>query len=264
VSDRARRRVRLFHWNLDEARASLEKLENLGFQVDYDRDLGPEILKRVREHPPDAVVIDLSRAPSQGRDVGVALRTSTSTRSVPLVFADGAAEKVARTRQVLPDATYTTWDELGDALKIAISAPLTDPVVPESALAGYSGTPLPKKLGIKQRTHLTMLDPPADARRILGALPDGVTFSGELTGDTDLVIWFVRSLAALHDGIETVARRLGGAHLWIAWPKKTSALAADIGQQQVREAGLANGLVDYKVCAIDRTWSGLKFVRRKK
>ena len=264
MTDRRPARVRLFHWDAEAAVERVSTLERLGFVVVYDFTFSPEILKQLRADPPDAAVIDLSRAPSQGRDIGVALRTARSTRLVPLVFVDGAEEKVARTREVLPDATYTSWGQVYEALPKAIEAGSSDPVVPRSALAGYSGTPLPKKLGIKENTRLALLAAPVDARRILGTLPSGVTFLSELSGETDLAIWFVRSLADLKTGVAKVAEELGDAHLWIAWPKKTSALATDVGQQDVRDAGLSHSLVDYKVCAIDATWSGLKFVSRKR
>jgi len=259
---KARLRIRLIHWKAAEPGERIALLERSGFSVDHDERFGPALLKRLKAAPPDAVVVDLTRLPSQGRDVGVALRTAAATRAVPLVFVDGDPGKVARVRQVLPDATYTGWDGIGTAVSDAVAAPATDPVVPASSLAGYSGTPLAKKLGIKEGSRLALLDPPADARDVLGVLPDGVTFA-DAPAEAELALWFVRSLANLRDGIATLAAGLGDAYLWIAWPKRTSAHASDVTQQAVREAGLSHGLVDFKVCAIDATWSGLKFVRRR-
>ena len=82
-------------------------------------------------------------------------------------------------------------------------------------------------------------------------------------GRCDLIIWFVRSLGELKRGISKMAAGLEHGSIWIAWAKKGSALAADLTEQDVRAIGLASGLVDYKVCAIDATWSGLLFTRRK-
>ncbi len=129
------------------------------------------------------------------------------------------------------------------------------------ALAGYSGTPLVKKLGIKPGSTLVLLDAPRGFRRELVGLSKDVRLSADLDGPPDLVIWFVRSAKAVQSGVAGIARGMGPG-LWIAWPKKTSRLAADVTEDTVRAAGLAHGLVDYKVCAIKERWSGLTFARR--
>ena len=128
-------------------------------------------------------------------------------------------------------------------------------------MAGYSGTPLVKKLGIKPASALSLVGAPAGFRRILIGLPRSVRVSPQGDGHPDLMIWFVRSRAEL---TATIARRAFemGSGLWIAWPKKASGVRTDVTEDAVRNAGLAHGLVDYKVCAIDETWSGLKFARR--
>ena len=128
-------------------------------------------------------------------------------------------------------------------------------------MAGYSGTPLVKKLGIKPESALALLGAPAGFRRVLVGLPRSVRVSTRAAGSPDLIVWFVRSRAEL-DG--TIGRRAVemGAGLWIAWPKKASGVKTDVTEDAVRNAGLACGLVDYKICAIDETWSGLKFARR--
>jgi hypothetical protein len=129
--------------------------------------------------------------------------------------------------------------------------------------AGYSGTPLPQKLGIKPGTSLALVDAPVDFARTIGALPDGVAVRRDTRRESDLTVWFVRSGRDLAGGIAKLAGRVGDGALWIAWPKLGSALASDLREGVVRDAALAAGLVDYKVCAIDGTWSGLKFARRK-
>jgi hypothetical protein len=85
----------------------------------------------------------------------------------------------------------------------------------------------------------------------------------QITDGSDLIIWFLRSSAELQREIEEMAVRLDERAMWIAWPKKASGVATDLSQQVVRETGLASGLVDYKICAIDGTWSALLFTRRK-
>lgn len=208
-------------------------------------------------------VIDLSRLPSHGRDVALAMREAKSTRHVPIVFVDGAPDKVARVRSSLPDATFTSWRGIRGALKKAIAKPPANPVVPVSSLAGYSGTPLPKKLGIREGFTVALVDAPDGFEAVLGALPDSVRLLRNPRAARDLTLWFVRDVRSLEKKIDSM-RVHGDPGLWICWPKKTSALASDIGEQIVRDAGLARGIVDYKVCAVDETWSGLKFAKRKK
>jgi hypothetical protein len=129
--------------------------------------------------------------------------------------------------------------------------------------AGYSGTPLPKKLGIKPGTAALLVAAPEGFERTLGALPEGATLRRAGRGGAELVIWFVRSAQDLARGMTRMAARVEGGGMWIAWPKLGSPLASDLRENLVRDAALAEGLVDYKVCAIDATWSGLKFARRK-
>ncbi|KPK59725.1 MAG: hypothetical protein AMS21_09815 [Gemmatimonas sp. SG8_38_2] len=130
-------------------------------------------------------------------------------------------------------------------------------------MAGYSGTPLPKKLGIKADSVVVLVNAPEGFEKTLGKLPDGVTLRRKARGHCDLVIWFTKSLKELGARVGTLGALAGEDGIWIAWPKKTSGWATDVSQTDVRSTGLAAGLVDYKICAIDETWSGLKFTRRK-
>jgi len=114
-----RHTVRLICWKEDRARELATKLETAGFAVDAGALDGPA-LRTLGQSPPDAVIIDLGRLPAQGRDVGVTLRTTARSRHTPLVFVDGAEDKVARTRDVLPDASYTSRDEMASSVRQAI------------------------------------------------------------------------------------------------------------------------------------------------
>jgi hypothetical protein len=129
---------------------------------------------------------------------------------------------------------------------------------------GYSGTPLPRKLGIKPGARLGLIRPPVDFAETLGELPDGVAArSVGRGGQFDVIVCFCRSSKELARDLLGLPPRLDPAGgLWIAWPKKSSGLASDLGETEVRARGLATGLVDNKVCAIDETWSGLRFVVR--
>lgn len=133
-----------------------------------------------------------------------------------------------------------------------------------SSSSGYSGTPLPKKLGIKPNSTVTLVEAPGDFAATLGDLPEGVSLRDGGKACADLTMWFVRSCNELRRGVGAFSRRSAQSPIWIAWPKKSSGVATGLSESDVRGAGLAAGWVDYKVCAIDATWSGLLFSRRKR
>jgi hypothetical protein len=133
---------------------------------------------------------------------------------------------------------------------------------PETASAGYSGTPLPQKLGLKSGMRVLALDAPANLDALLtGAPADIVCMSRIATFDCALA--FATTEHALVAMLAQLApKMLDTGMIWIGWPKKTSSVTTDLREAVVRRVGLTAGLVDVKVCAIDATWSGLKFVRR--
>lgn len=254
-------RVRLIHWNEAEAKERADRLRAAGYQAEY-APFGPGSMRGLRTRRPSALVIDLGRLPSHGRAVACEVRAAKATRDIPLVFVDGAAEKVAAMRAILPDAVYTTWRGIRGALKRALARPLRDPVVPVS-LSGYGETPLPRKLGIRAGFVVALVGAPKDFDATLGALPEDVTLRRGARGKPDLVVWFVRSQAEVRKRVRALGALAGRGGLWIAWPKQASGVKSDLTQPVVRKIGLASGLVDYKVCAIDATWSGLRFTVRK-
>jgi len=132
-------------------------------------------------------------------------------------------------------------------------------------MAGYSGTPLPRKLGIKPGARFGVVNPPLDFRRTLGELPPGVRPAAVPAGKSrfDVIVCFAPTIAEVARRVPALKARLDPAGgLWVAWPKKASGMVTDVGENAVRALGLAAGLVDNKVCAIDATWSGLRFVFR--
>jgi hypothetical protein len=134
-----------------------------------------------------------------------------------------------------------------------------------TAAAGYSGTPLPKKLGIKPGHRLSFPGAPPEFAAALGELPEGIHLVPEGETGLDLVVLFVRSEAELRQGFGTWAHAIAPAGmLWIAWPKKASKVPTDLTEDVVRKVALEKGMVDVKVAAIDATWSGLKLVYRLK
>jgi CheY-like chemotaxis protein len=256
-------RVQLIHWHAEEAKERAVRLQNVGYEVDCQMPGGTAYLRALEKSAPDAIIIDLSRLPSQGRDFALLIRKRKGTRRFPLVFVDGKPEKVAPIQALLPDAAYTSWEQIGDVLAEAIAKPPVDPIAPQSQFAAYAGRPLSKKLGIKPNSAVGLVDAPQDCAEIFTELPEGARLQQQGYEACDLFVWFVRSDEALQRGMAHMTVLAERGPLWIAWPKKASRMATDLTQQRVRETGLASGLVDYKICAIDRTWSGLLFTKRK-
>ena len=131
--------------------------------------------------------------------------------------------------------------------------------------AGYSGRPLVQKLGIKEGCALALLNAPDHYDGLLGKLPDAVTVARELKGQFDIIQLFSTGRADLErEFAKSKARLKRGGAIWVSWPKGSSGMHTDLSDGVVRELGLKNGLVDVKVCAVDDSWSALKFVRRLK
>ena len=132
-------------------------------------------------------------------------------------------------------------------------------------MAGYSGTPLVKKLGIKEGSRVALVNAPGDFQTELDELPDNVKFMKSTTKSLDLILFFVLSERVLaRDFAKLAARLTSNGMIWIVWPKKSSGVTTDLTFERVQRIGLDSGLVDVKICAIDDTWSGLKFVYRLK
>jgi hypothetical protein len=130
-------------------------------------------------------------------------------------------------------------------------------------MAGYSGTPLIKKIGIKPGHRIILRNHPVSFIKNLGKLPEGTQTAERVSGNANVIVYFTDRLADLQKDFSRLAATLvSDGMLWIGWPKKSSGRATDLTEDIVRRVGLECGLVDVKVCAIDETWSGLKFVIR--
>ena len=254
-------KVRLIHWNGPEGRERKLRLASLGHHADFDDVEGPALMRALRSSAPDAFLIDLSRLPSHGREVAMWLRSTKSTRQVPIVFVDGDPAKVAKLKQLLPDATYTSWSRLATALPKAIARPAANPVVPPSSI--YSGKPAVEKLGVKPGMRVCLVNAPPGFADALTPTPMEVTYTARPTAACDLFVVFVRSRRELVVQLSKPFADITRQTVWFAWPKKTSGVKSDLDGNVVRESGLAAGWVDFKVCSIDDTWSGLAFKRRK-
>jgi hypothetical protein len=133
------------------------------------------------------------------------------------------------------------------------------------SMAGYSGTPLIQKIGIKPGHRIVLRNHPASFVKDLGKLPEGAESSDRLSGKANVVVYFTDRLAELTKDFPRLSGTLvPDGMVWIGWPKKASGRPTDLTEDIVRKVGLECGLVDIKVCAIDETWSGLKFVIRVK
>jgi hypothetical protein len=275
-------RVILISWKAEEAESRVNGLRAAGVDATVELPAGPEFLKMLEAAPPGAIVIDLDRRPSHGREIGLWLRQRKAVRSIPLVFAGGAAERVAAVRALLPDAAFTEWDKAAEAVRAVLAAPPPKFARPPSIMAPYAGRPLVKKLGLQPGRTVSLIGAPPGFEAALGELPEAVRLEhypdlmawahkpgsgGEALSagrsKADVALWFLRRRQELEDGIAAAAGALGHDTLWICWPKRGSTLAADVTQNHVRAAGLAAGLVDFKICAVDADWSGLCFVLRR-
>ena len=242
----------------------ISHVEAAGYAIGREPVTGPEDLKRIARQPPRAVVIDLDRAPARGRDIALALRQRVATRRIPIVFV--ASDRAVFTRlKALPlETMHAGPEDVVTALASALAMPPSGVAPAPSATAGYSGTPLPRKLGIKPGMRVVLVKPPDGFAGILEPLPPDVLLRTTNRGARDVTLWFTRSRRELERGMTRMTQNLGDGRLWIVWPKKTSPLAADHTGEDVRRVGLAAGLVDFKVCAVDEDWSGLAFVRRRR
>jgi CheY-like chemotaxis protein len=256
--------IRLICWNQDLARERARLLRDAGISVNASPLETSGLIGHFCKKSPSAVLIDLDRLPSHGREVAIVLRNSKSTRYIPIVFAGGLAEKVDRVRRELPDAVFTDWKKVATAVKKAMKRGPTEPVQPLAHMQRYALSSLVKKLGFKPGMKVAVLAAPDDFEEKLGELPEGVELQPKVTRATALAVWFVRSRRELGADLEYLIAQLperGG--LWVVHPKQTGRYRVDFNQRDVMAAGLAAGLAVCKVCAVDADWSGLMFRRKK-
>jgi hypothetical protein len=251
------KRVVLIHFKPEQAAERLKELRRAGHDSEYVEAKSYRWLRGIRDNPPEAIVIDLTHLPSHGKAVGAALRGYAATRTVPLIFVGGDPKKTAGVRAALPDATFTSWEDVGQAIEN--SQPLLQPVRPTF---DYSSTPLPKKLGINVGSRVMLIGAPETFEETLGPLPEGAEIVS--SGRPDVLVVFTTTRAELELRFSRALNRADAkTRLWIAWPKKASGVPSDLSGNIVRDCGLGLGWVDYKVCAIDSTWSGFLFAPKK-
>ena len=249
-------RVVLIGWKQADVDARAAELRAGGVDVEASVPVPGSLLPSLRAAPPDVLIIDLDRMPSHGKAVGVAMKDSKSLRGIPLVYAGGVEEKVAGVRELIPDALYVSWLEIREAVRRAPSLQLTAPAV--KTRSASTAVPLVRKLGIKPGMVVALDNAPRSFFRSLGSLADGTFRTSDMSSDHNMAIYFVEDVHALQDA----CRHKVNCPLWIAWPKQT-ARTSELKQETIRELAATFGLVDYKICAIDETWSGMLFSRRR-
>ena len=250
-------RVRLFHWKAEEAKPLLTLLKAAGYSVDF----GPvSTYREIRLSPPDAIIIDLSRMPSHGREIGVYVRGSKATRHVPILFVGGEPEKIEVVRRVLPDAVYTPASRLRSALRTAIANPPENPLKPAQMMDRWGTRTTAQKLGIAENSRVFVIDPPSGYARAIGDLPEGASFEEESAEACKVALWFVHGIAEFHAALPRMRTLAARSRLWILWRKsKQDGLNGNI----IRAGAIDVGLVDYKICSINETWSAMVFAVKK-
>ena len=254
--------VWLVHADEAGGAACAKKLAGLGYRAEWRRWSSPEIA-RAKADPPAAVLIDLSRTPSVGRDVAIAMRSHRALLAVPFLLVNGAPEVVANLKKFLPDAVLSDRRRIGTSLAGVLKRqPRGARLL--SVFAAYESAPLAKKLGIKTGSIVAVRDAPRGLQAKLGELPAGAKLIAHRKAPRDLTLWFVHSRAVLAGEMSAMQQHAGSGALWILWNKNTPS-DADIRLTQltVRKAGLDAGLVDFKITRIDDDWAGLRFTVRK-
>ncbi len=250
-------RVLLVVWNEKESEEYAAELRGNGWEVTRLFAASSGVMRDIRAAPPDVFVIHLGRLPSHGRAVAMGIRSSKVLREIPILFVDGDPVKVAAIREKLPDATYTTWSKVKAAITKALKAPRKPVIAAKSMMDSYTGTPLYKKLGIKENSRVLLVDAPRAFFQAVEPVPAGVEWIEDVHAPRDLALLFAETRADLHANLEPLST---GSPLWVAYPKGN---VSDLTQFYVREICLTAGLVDYKVCSIDAKWTGFLFKVRK-
>jgi hypothetical protein len=254
--------VRLFHWRASEAKPLIEELRDGGYTVIYP---GEKANGNYRSMTPEthAAIIDLSRMPSHGRYVGAELRGRKSSRHIPIVFLEGDSEKVEQIRKLFPDAVYTSRKKLLPALKKV--QPIADPAAPPRMMQSYGDRSTAQKLGIRENSRVAVVDPPPGYLKVIGPLPANASLEEETDEALPLTLWFVRDADLYLSRLPAMRHRAASSRLWIIYPKLQAKRRSDAGLNQtlIRQSALDVGLVDYKICSLNDTWTGMLFTRKK-
>ena len=235
------RTVRLFHWRANEAETLISMLREAGYHVLYRPSTQAPSVREIKEAATCAIVIDLSRLPSHGRNVGAWVRGSKSIRHTPLIFVGGDPVKVAAIRKEMPDAGYVSPERMIAALNGAKRP--KNPIVPKQMMQSDPQRTTAQKLGIRDGMNVGLIDPPGDYMRVIGTLPAGVNLE-EDSSACPMTLWFAHDPVEFATSLRSRRVLASKGPLWIVWQKgRRDGLNGNF----VRECALGVGLVDYKI-----------------
>lgn len=260
------RRIHVIHWKPAEAEPLLQAVRKAGFSVDYcEEPQGTLVTRAIRENVPAAVVIDLSRLPSHGREMAVWLRSRKGTRHVPIVFVGGEPAKVIKLAETLPDAVFTQLAQLAPVLK-KLPPKIESPATPPTIMQRYAGRTAAQKLGIRQGDQVSVTDPPRDYLTVLGEMPADVELVEQQSDESPnagsaVTVWFLHDPETFLACLSRMPSLAARTKLWLLWRKGSE---NGITQNFLRETAICAGLVDYKICSVDGHWSGIAFARSRR
>ena len=253
--------VQVVHWKPAEAEALVALCRGAGFEAECCPDpAGPAVTRWLRARVPDAIVIDLTRLPSHGRELGAWLRETKKTRHIPLVYVDGEADKVERIKSLLPDAVFTQRSGLRSALKSALRKGARNAALPPPAIVRFGGRTAAQKIGIKRGMKVAVIDAVAEYEELLGALPDDVEFLEDPAKPQELTLWFLHDFDGLMSALNRMRRLAPRTRMWMVWRKGTR---RDVTFHSIVTAAAEVGLALSKLCAVDAVWSAVWLVPRK-
>ena len=252
------RSIQLIHWDAKDAERYLDLLTKAGYRVEYSAVFEPSLLRKWRETPPGAFIFDLSRLPSHCREIAISLRQAKATRAIPLVFCEGAPEKVEKIRALLPDAAFCQFSKLKTTVKKALRPRTAPPVVPTAMMDRYGTRTTAQKLGVKEGSRVLVLNAPRDLEKALGILPKDAALIED--GEADVTLCFATEAGELRRRLSALRGTASETKLWVCWKKGKG--NGEVSEKLVRDTGIELGLVDYKVCSVSDVWSGVLFACR--
>lgn len=246
----------MIHREPTEAAQIAGRLRDRGIDATAYQSLGPRGFRQIRAEQPELILIDLMRLPSYGKTMGVLLRENQALRHIPLVFLAGDPKKTAEVKRMLPDAAFASWNDLSSAIALAAERPVSMPRAPRQPARSVA-----QKLGIEANSTLALWNAP---KGLSLPLPKDVRLAG--TGkEADVILVWVSNEAALDRTLPLLAKLMSkGRRVWLLWPKRTSGVETTLTMPRVRELATGYNLIDYKVCAVDTTWSAMAIGPRRR
>jgi hypothetical protein len=250
--------VFLIHWHQNEAEELASLISNASLQVTGRNPEPGRSLREVKAAAPHGILISLDRMPAHGREVAAVLLRSPATRNLPLLFVGGLPEKRAMVKANLPHVPHADWNVAADQMKQLLSKPHVAAPPPAQYMERFAERTVAQKLGVKETMKVGLVNEPEAWQDYLPA----AVLSEERRG-LDLLIWFVTRRTELEGRIDQYSLRANEGRLWIIYPKGASKIPRDVDQALIRQTALSSGLVDYKIAAIDKDWTGLLFRNKK-